>query len=270
MQEFIARPGRCKAPLSGKPMENDATLSLRSLADGTLPMKRRDFNHGLLSMLAAASWPLGGCDRRSEPSAPPIRRPSFSSERFQSQLEAMRQAFEAKGLRVSDTLLPPVDAETLARECAWFPAPLPKELTALYGWRGGQAEDAWSTEYPFWFRDDAFCSLRNAEREYLSMMSGYAGAPAISGLTLTDCFPFAAFNGGWLVLPCSPQTLDSRLARPVVSVMEGAEIFFYSMQTMVDTCLEWISHPLFSADGSLPPAIELAIWRRHNPGIFAS
>lgn len=234
-------------------------------------MKRREFNRGLFSaLLAATSWPFAGCSREPGPSAAPIELPPFSSARFQTQLEAMRRAFEAKDLHVSDTLLPPIDAKTLARECAWFPASLPEELIALYGWRGGQAEDAWNTEYPFWFRDDAFCSLRNAQREYLSMMSGYASMPGITGLTLTECFPFAAFNGGWLVLPCSAQTLDSRLARPVISVMEGVELFFYSMQTMVDTCLEWISHPLFSADGSLPPDIELDIWRRHNPGIFAS
>ncbi len=234
-------------------------------------MRRRDFNRGLFSaLLAATSWPFVGCSREPGPSGAPIELLPFSSERLQTQLEAMRQAFEAKDLRVSDTLLPPIDPETLARECAWFPAPLPQELIALYGWRGGQAEDAWNTEFPFWFRDDAFCSLRNAELEYRSMISSYDRLSGISNLALRSCFPFAAFNGGWLVLPCMGQELDTRFTRPVISVMEGVDIFFYSMQTMVDTCLEWISHPLFSADGSLPSDVELAIWRRHNPGIFAS
>lgn len=85
---------------------------------------------------------------------------------------------------------------------------------------------------------------------------------------LEHSFPFAAFNGAWLVLPCKGQNLDRRLARPVISVLEGIDVHFYSLQLMVDTCVEWMSHPQYDPHDHLPEDVEMEIWRRHNPGIF--
>lgn len=99
------------------------------------------------------------------------------------------------------------------------------------------------------------------------MMETYGANPADHDL-LKNSFPFAAFNGGWLVLPCKEQKLDSRLTRPVISVMQGIDVWFYSIQLMIETCIEWVSHPAYghSGNSSLPENEELAIWRKHNPG----
>jgi len=77
-------------------------------------------------------------------------------------LEALRQAFEAKGQHVSAGLLAAVAEEDLRRRCAWFPASLPDEIFGLYAWRGGQAHDTWDEPFPFAFRDCGFSSPATA------------------------------------------------------------------------------------------------------------
>ncbi len=57
----------------------------------------------------------------------------------------------------------------------------------------------------------------------------------------------------------------------MISVMEGITVFFYSIEHMLDTCIGWVTHPTYDADGgSLPEDIELEVWRKHNPGIFGA
>lgn len=197
---------------------------------------------------------------------PPIA--PFSSQRLHDKLEALRRAFEEKGMTVSDTLLPGLSEPEIRSACDWFPASLPEELIALYAWRNGQQESAARNAFPFWFRDCAFIPLATAKTEYASMMSTYGAHPSDAPL-LKNSFPFAAFNGGWLLLPCAPQALEPRLARPIIFVMQDISIHFYSIELMVDTQTEWVSHPSYHAPG-LSEADEMQIWRRHNPGIYAS
>lgn len=194
----------------------------------------------------------------------------FSADQLHRLLENLRIAFEAKSLNVSDTLLPPWNEHELRERCQWFPGEIVPELTALYSWRGGQEPGPWDlsdTDHPFWFRDCAFSSLAIAENEYRRMMASYGQTPEFHK-ALETCFPFAAFNGGWLVLPTTSHGFDKNLMRPVVSVMQGIDVFFYSMEKMVETCADWVSHPGYGGDGTLPENVEHEIWRKHNPGIF--
>lgn len=196
--------------------------------------------------------------------------PPFSSDRLHQLLEELRLAFEAKGLNVSRTLLPSLKDHELREKCDWFPGKIVPELSALYSWRGGQEPGPWDladTDFPFWFRDYAFSSLAVAKEEYQSMMASYGQIPEFHE-QLKTCFPFAAFNGGWLVIPTMQHGFDKELTRPIVSVMEGIDVFFYSIEKMVETCIDWVSHPAYVGDGTLPEDVEHEIWRKHNPGIF--
>ena len=234
-------------------------------------MDRRTFSIGSISLVLGSGLPLAGCDQKMGSSQPQVAAPPFSPANFLARLEELRMAFEAKGLHVSPSFLPPVDEASLRQRCTWFPAQLPEELITLYAWHEGQSSDAWSDDgYPYWFRDCAFSSLKTAESEYKSMMDTYGAHPQDHDL-LRCSFPFAAFNGGWLVLPCQEQKLDIRLKRPVISVMQGIDVWFYSMGLMIDTCIDWVAHPAYGHIGNsaLPEQEEMAIWRRHNPGIFS-
>lgn len=86
---------------------------------------------------------------------------------------------------------------------------------------------------------------------------------------LKHAFPIASFNGGWYVIPTRDHNLPSILKKPIISVHEGIDIYFYSIEKMVDTCVEWVEHNKYASHGLYPESIELEIWRKHNPGIFS-
>ena len=196
-----------------------------------------------------------------------ITLPEFSNDNLHKLLDKLLAAYESKGMSVSDSLLPPIPELELVKKCNWFPGKLPPQIISLYSWRGGQEKDAWESEFPFWFRDNSFCSIERAEDEYKSMMESYGSYPQDHEL-LKYSFPFAAFNGGWYVFPTKGQPFSSSLKAPIISVLEGIDIFFFSIESMVLTCLDWVSHEKYDADYTLPEDIEMKIWRKHNPGIF--
>lgn len=231
-------------------------------------MKRRSLTMagGLLATTSALGI-LGCNDRRHAVKSPLPALPEFDAARLQAKLEELRLAYEARGFNVSETLQPALSADEVTVQCGWFPAPIPKEILALYGWRGGQLETREKKDFPFSFRDCAFVTPADARHEYESMMQTYGANPADAPL-LRISFPFAAYNGGWLVMPCATQSLEPRLQRPIISVMQGVSVHYYSVETLLATVIDWVRHPKFDGYG-LPSSIELEIWQRHNPGIFA-
>jgi hypothetical protein len=211
---------------------------------------------------------LVACSERKAPqqSAAPSAA-TFSAEGLHSKLELLRLAYEAKGLKVTADLLLPLPADEVRALCQWFPAKLPDELLGLYSWHNGQRRNDSPGHAPFDFRDCAFVSVQDAEREYETMMRTYGANPPGATL-LRNAFPFAAFENGWMVMPCQQQSLDPRFERPIISVFQGIEIFFYSVESMVDTCIDWVRDRKYDK-GHLPQEEEMRIWRRNNPGIFA-
>lgn len=234
-------------------------------------MKRRQFLE-LLGVTAIGAS-VQGCDRRNQAEGAfqlPISVPPFSKQRLHRLLGELQEAYEEKDLHVSNSLLPPVSESELQARCDWFEGKFPPELVALYSWRGGQHSGPWDLaddDYPFWFRDCAFSSIDTAKIEYRRIMDSYGIDPESYDL-LKHCFPFAEFNGGWMVMPTEPQRLDVRFPRPVISVMEGIDVFFYSVESMVETCIDWVREPSYDRNSGLTDEVELEIWRRHNPGIF--
>ena len=99
------------------------------------------------------------------------------------------------------------------------------------------------------------------------MMESYGIFPADHEL-LKYSFPFAAFNGGWYVFPTRGQPFSSSLEAPIIGVLQGIDIYYFSIETMVSTCIDWVSHEKYGADSSLPGDVERKIWQKHNPGVF--
>ncbi|KJS28847.1 MAG: hypothetical protein VR64_22740 [Desulfatitalea sp. BRH_c12] len=197
-----------------------------------------------------------------------IEQAAFSKVNLHNSLERLLKAFESKGMNVNDSLLPALTESEIKNQCSWFPGELTDEIIALYEWRGGQTKDALESEQPFWFRDNSFCSIERARFEYKSMMDSY-GTYKPDHHMLKNAFPIASFNGAWYVIPTKGHNLASALKRPVISVHEGIVIYFYSIEKMVETCVEWVEHNNYSSDGLYPESIEMEIWKKHNPGIFS-
>jgi len=227
-------------------------------------MNRRSFSLTAGAFATAPLMSLTACGDKKL-ALPPA--PDFSAERLHAGLEALRLAYEAKGLNVTETLQPGLSADALRERCSgWFPAPLPEELLALYAWRGGQTETKDAKDFAFSFRDCAFSTPDDAKAEYISIMNSYGAHPRDTEL-LRNCFPFAAFNGGWLVMPCAGQSLQPALKRPIISILQGVDVHYHSIERTVTTATDWVRHPKHDGHG-LPTDIELDIWQRHNPGIF--
>jgi hypothetical protein len=163
------------------------------------------------------------------------------------------RAFRFKGVSADEGLLPGLSEQDVVRETSWFPAPFPDDLKALYGWRNGQKEDAWSTKHVFEFRGLQFTSVSRARNEYESMMASYGaeGGRDSYHVDLRTCFPFASFNGNWLVLPCDGHDLDPEREFPVVHVAPDFGVFFHSIQSMLDTCIAWVSSPEWGRAGHI-------------------
>ena len=226
-------------------------------------MNRREFCRGAVGALL-----LPGCDSHGGPKTlEHVSIPPFDAVRFSSLLEELRLAYEAIGHHVSPTLRPGLQPDAIRARCKWFPTDLPGELLALYGWRDGQKGDACHNDYPFWIRDCTLSSLEVAEFEYQSIMQSYGRYPK-DHETLKYSFPFAAFNGGWMVLPCDGHTLYRAYKRPVIFVLQGIDIYFYSIELMVRTCIDWVRAGK-SEDGVIrfSEDLEMKIWQQHNPGI---
>jgi len=214
------------------------------------------------ALLCAPALISAACSR----SEPQLQTPSFSASELHKLLESLRLAFERKAHHVSASLLPPLPESSLRASCRWFPEELPPELVSLYSWRGGQANGAWDEEFPFLFRDCGFSSPEVAAESYKSMMETYGSFPGDHDL-LKRSFPFAEFNGGWLVMPVLEFGFRG-FHRPVVSVHQDVAVWFHTITSVVKTCVEWVSDPGREQEG-LQEADEMRIWKKHNPGIFA-
>ncbi len=190
-----------------------------------------------------------------------------------ARLDTLLAAYEANGAKtIRDSLQPGLSREQIEQACAWFPARVPEPVIELYQWRNGQASDAWSEDFPFWFRDMSFSSLATAATEYASMMSSYGVDNTLEddGILLATAFPFAAFNGGWYVVPAEGHKLRTDTEFPVVSVMEGIDLFYHSIEKMLDTCNEWVRADSYDLEDSCleDEVEEERIWLKHNPGVF--
>jgi len=160
--------------------------------------------------------------------------------------------------------------DEINKRTGWFPASLPEPIIELYAWANGQAKAPWNEPNRFVFRDMGFLSLENAAAEYESMMASYGVDNTVEddGLALATSFPFAAFNGGWYVVPAGKHSFNTDNPQPVVCVLEGIEMQFHSIPKMLDTCTEWVGTDSYNCeDGELNEREEEAIWVKHNPGI---
>lgn len=154
-----------------------------------------------------------------------------------------------------EELAPGMDPEEIRRRTAGLGFPFPDELVHLYAWRDGSPEGG----ELFLFRDHVMTSVA-AGIENLRWTAGTYG--------VEDAFPFAAFEGSFLVLPSSPYAIEPLLERPVVSVFEGVDVHYLSFTHLLDTVIEWLERGAHAPGGRVDPDLEMEIWRANNPGLF--
>jgi hypothetical protein len=186
-------------------------------------------------------------------------------------LEELRVAFGERGRDVDRHLQPGMSREEILEPAAPLGLTLPDDLIEMYEWRNGQDEDADMSEDALVFRDNGFIDLERALGEYATIQEHYSSGPDTIryGFELRAAFPFAEFMGSWHAVVCGKHSLEIPDAHPVINVFHDLELFFYSVDAMLRTCIEWVRHPDWDREtAGLPEDVELEIWRKHNPGIF--
>lgn len=191
---------------------------------------------------------------------------------LEQKLDRLVDAFESHGVRVRSNLRPgasEAQLDSLSRELGVM---LPDQFRALYTWRNGHVDQ--TSDNLLAFRDNIFIGLEAIGEVHETVVSTYSRRPgddetASFGVDPEQCVPFAEFMGAAYLVACGPQSLTKRDPHPVLSAYHGVDLFYYSIESMVDTCIDWVEQPDYMPEFREAPD-ELTIWQRHNPGIFSN
>ena len=173
-------------------------------------------------------------------------------------------AYEAKEQAVSQNLMPGISKSEYAKAIGFEIQAIPLSVLNLYQWRNGCANEA--ADALFLFRDNCFISADRGKEE-LSMIRSIYGAESEERFDLTSVIPIAAFEGAVFAVVTGDHHFGPEFTHPVVSIFEGIDLFFSSVESMLQTCIAWVSHPDWDPFNALPREEELEIWRRLNPAI---
>lgn len=186
-----------------------------------------------------------------------------------ARLDRLVAAFEAHGLDVGANLLPGATAAQIDAVEAELGVRLPRAYRELYGWSAGCVDPA--SDVALMFRDNTFLRLDDVAEVRRAVVATYGAtddedAENYYGVDLRTTAPFAEFMGSTYLVATGPHRLDPTLAHPVIGAFQGVETYFHSIETMVETCIEWVEHPDYEPLASAPD--ETATWLKHNPGLF--
>jgi hypothetical protein len=185
--------------------------------------------------------------------------------------ERLANAYELQGLPVRQNLRPGVSREVVLRTLAPLRIPVPEEIVELYGWRNGHVLEFDPDQHRYLsFRDGIFVSVERVVEEYSRIQKSYGVNSTLrtDRVDLQAVIPISSFEGAWDVVACGAHLYGSNFDHPVIHVHQGISMYFHSVQTMLQTCTDWVSSPHWENLSSLPEKIEMEIWHRHNPGIF--
>jgi len=169
-------------------------------------------------------------------------------------LAELEKTMAAHGYDPKASFRPGLTRAEIDRRTKGLPFRLPEELYRLYEWHDG------SPEGPLIFRDHRLSPLEEGIRNG-AFLRRYEEPPA---------FPFADFEGSFLLVPVAGYGAHASLERPVIHLHESRDVYFYSVPLMLDTAIDWIREGVLGPGGEHAPdeRKELEIWRRHNPGVF--
>lgn len=173
--------------------------------------------------------------------------------------EQLADAYDVQGVPVRENLRPGISREDLLRAVAPLRIAVPDEVIELYSWRNGHfLEFDPDLHRNLRFRDGIFLPADRIVDEY----------SRIQRVDLRATIPISAFEGAWYVVACGAHLYGSSFDHPVVHVHQGIDMYFHSTESMLRTCIDWVSSPYWENLSSLPEDFEMAVWRRHNPGVF--
>ncbi|MFZ6770383.1 hypothetical protein ACO0LM_25285 [Undibacterium sp. Di26W] len=184
----------------------------------------------------------------------------------------LADAYEAKGVAVRENLRPGLTTTEILDIVVPLNIVLPSDVIELYQWANGHIQDDDpDLNRNLCFRDNNFASLQEAVVEYKSIQETYGLYSTLEQdrVDLQNCLPISAFQGSWDVVVCGKHLFSASMEHPVIRVFQGVDIYFHSIRSMLETCIEWVSSPNWQHLCGLPDEEEMEIWKRHNPDIFS-
>lgn len=187
-----------------------------------------------------------------------------------TKLDTLLANFQAKGFDPASNLNPGLSAAELDHYESKFGFQFPLEVRELYAWRNGSCNLDAEPEHLLMFRDMAFLSLDHA-LDARAIIEQFCSAFAQFGnptpFAANSVLPIAGLEGQYYVVPCRDHTCRSKGPHPVVAIGEDLGVYFYSIESMLDTCNAWVSDSQYTLE-TLEPEDEIKAWERFNPGFM--
>lgn len=186
-------------------------------------------------------------------------------------LERFVDALEGHGIALRSNLAPGATDAELDALAERYNVELPADFRSLYQWQNGHRDQ--SALEVLRFGGGAFIGLGEFEGNVRITIDIYreemqAEGPSGDPVDLATVLPIADSGDGALVVPGVGLSLTPLSPCPVVRVMQGIDVHFLSIETMIDTCIDWVEQADWNPFANTPN--ELEIWRRHNPGLFVT
>jgi hypothetical protein len=186
-------------------------------------------------------------------------------------LEELREAYLQKGVNVDQYLLPGLSREEIVTKLRPLNIPIPEDLIQLYSWRNGQVENAdWELD-SLRFRDTTFINLDAAVKQYDDFRTAYGEGCTFenTGFDMDLAIPISYQDAAWYVMVCGPHKFPIPHPHPIVYIYYGMRLKFFSMETMLRSCIDKIHQSTVLEDVTLDISIREwdEIWEHHNPGI---
>ena len=183
----------------------------------------------------------------------------------------LADAYEAKGIAVRENLRPGLTTTEILATVAPLQIIVPDDFIELYQWRNGHINEFDpDLNRNLKFRDNKFISLEEAVLEYQNVQEYYGIESTLEQdrVDLKACLPISEFQGSWDVVACGAHLFGSERDHPVIRVFQGIDMYFHSISSMLETCIEWVSSPNWKVLHGLPHEEQKEIWKRHNPDVF--
>lgn len=183
------------------------------------------------------------------------------SSTLAERLEVLADAYAAHGYDVRPNLLPGATVSELDAVESALGVVLPASYRELYGWSAGVVDSS-GTLPCLRFRDEALLPLSRVVEERGLLLDTYGWFADVDGRTVA---PLAFFQGSVLVVACGPQGRTSAVPHPVISYFEGIDVYYDSIEAMVETTIAWVVQPDWRPHEAAPN--EMEIWRRCNVAV---
>jgi len=249
---MVLRPSACKRQAFAR---LGVAAELGRSAAQMKTLTRRKFLAGFITI--GSGFALHSCSRDRKKEAQVY---SSTLDDIKPKLDNMLNSVRKKVPDIEKHFFPGLSKTEIVEMTNQLPFAFPPELIELYTWRNGTRNIWMDTAEPlFLFRDHSFLPLDKAIEERDPIVRYYG---------VTNVFPFASHQGSYLVLPSESFSYDKRFERPVVSIFQGIDLFFFSFSIMLDTIIEWFErgvHTPYKFE-SIDEKLENEVWNKHNPG----